>query len=950
MKVVYGDKVVKHRKFIILLTSLFLLAGGYMLTRIYMDNRIESFLPKKDPIAGLFIHVSKEFGTSKMDMIVVESLKGDVFQKDVLECVREISSSLKKIQGVRNVISIINMTDIKKIEGGVEVAELIKDIPDEEGLRKLREYVLSKEMFRKSIVSEDGKFTAISVFLSGQHDEIAVSERVIKESQRVAEKWKDSVKLYFGGMPVSALYGNMFAVKDLQTLLPVVIIFILIVLFVTFRSVKVVLFILGSMFVGSVLMFALLPVFNVPMTMISPIMPVVIIAMGSAYGIHVFNRISLYARERDFQQACSEGLDSILPPVAMAAFTTLAGFASFVVARLTIIKHFGIFTAGGIFWCFILSVTFFPALLSTFPLSRKSLVTVGERREFRLLLKAGEFILQKPLFFIFFWLFLAVGSLFLLPRISREVNFTTFFPENSAPRIASRIMEEHFDGAMPVLIYYSSDDGGTIKNSALLKKLFDVEIFLDEIEDVSSFQSVADLLAEMNYQLYGRFKVPDTDEGVANLWLMLEGQDIMEQLVSGDEKKLLAMGRVREIDTALMKKIDVRIEKILRNINGTYTIIDTENMTDEEKITLMKKHVFPEKAELLSTLILKYTNRKISEEKIVSSLNSLFSPPDDSFLKAKLTSQIEKYLRSDESVVLIDESKVSEFAKKALATLKDRKTFAEAVKEYVPPKDFDLIEDLFVELRDIERFLLQEMTVKKITELLRSSVPEIDKIPELKKKVTGILYGLTDRFQIVKGNYSGEKITVNFIQTGMPPLVNQLDKFMVRSFWTSMALSFFVVFFLISAEFRSPVLGVIGILPILLTIAISYALLPITSSPLDYMTMLMGSIAIGAGIDYSIHLLHRLREAFRETGDIRKSILDVFRTAGRAILANAISVGGGFLVLLLSSLKPLKVFGMLTSAMLLLSAAVVLGFIGPLLMIVGASPFIQKSLRKGGAR
>jgi predicted RND superfamily exporter protein len=73
---------------------------------------------------------------------------------------------------------------------------------------------------------------------------------------------------------------------------------------------------------------------------------------------------------------------------------------------------------------------------------------------------------------------------------------------------------------------------GDIKNPLVLKEMFRFEKYLRTIPNLTHPQSVADLIAELNEQMFGRRAIPDTREGVANLWFFVEGNEVMDQLVA----------------------------------------------------------------------------------------------------------------------------------------------------------------------------------------------------------------------------------------------------------------------------------------------------------------------------------------------------------------------------------------------------------------------------------
>ena len=83
--------------------------------------------------------------------------------------------------------------------------------------------------------------------------------------------------------------------------------------------------------------------------------------------------------------------------------------------------------------------------------------------------------------------------------------------------------------------------------------------------------------------------------------------------------------------------------------------------------------------------------------------------------------------------------------------------------------------------------------------------------------------------------------------------------------------------------------------------------------PLNIATVLVASIAMGTGIDYSIHVISHFNSHIKEGSTISDALDETIAVSGKAIFINVISVTAGFLVLLFSEMVPLQYFGLLVS-------------------------------------
>jgi predicted RND superfamily exporter protein len=119
-----------------------------------------------------------------------------------------------------------------------------------------------------------------------------------------------------------------------------------------------------------------------------------------------------------------------------------------------------------------------------------------------------------------------------------------------------------------------------------------------------------------------------------------------------------------------------------------------------------------------------------------------------------------------------------------------------------------------------------------------------------------------------------------------------------------------------------------------------------TGIPLNIVTVLVASIAIGIGIDYSIHVITHFNDSVRKGATIRQALEDTIGISGKAIVINVISVSVGFMVLLFSEMVPLQYFGLLIFLSMIAAGLSALTLL-PVILILAhrRSPSIDEDLK-----
>ncbi len=716
----FAESVVKFRWIIIITALVLTIVLGYQVKNLKINSDVLSSLPDDDPAASLYKKVGTQFGGNDMGMIVLET--DDIFNAEVLQHVKQITDSIKITHGISTVTSITNIIDIKNDNGGIDIGRLVDEynLPkSKEQLDSLKAYVFSKDMYKGAIVSDDGTATLIMFTILNDANKQAVAKNVKEKTEAL----NLPEKLYFGGLPMMMNDISDLIVADIIWLLPLVFLLIALVLLLSFRSISGTILPLLTAGIAVVWTLGIMVLSGFELTIVSNEIPIILLAVGSAYTIHVLNRIN-QTKDGSNKTNVTKALSYIILPVFLAAATTAIGFISFIFGSyLTMIRDFGIFTSVGIAFSLLLSLTFIPAVIATLPTSKKKEnYKAGIERKSLLSDKALKplvsLLFKHPKYTLTAWGALIVLSILGMSFIKTSVNMADYFKKDNPTRVSEDIMQKKFGGSLPVFVVFKGD----MQSPDVLNTMVKTENYMKQFPDITTTQSVADLIEEMNSIMGEGKRIPDEKAKIEQLWFLLDGQEIMPQLVTSN-----------------------RDEGI---IQSKFASIESKSMTD----------------------------------------------------------------------------------------------FAKYMDEFV--KDNSTVDC--------------EINV-----------------------------------------------------SGMPSVYNKLNKSILQSQFSSLVLAIIMVLLIVGIMMRSFKQGLYATIPIISTVAILFGFMGFTGISLDIVTVLVASVTLGIGIDYSIHVISHYNHVLRETGDINIAIEDTIIKGGKAVVINVISVAAGFLVLLFSQIVPLQNFGML---------------------------------------
>ena len=123
----------------------------------------------------------------------------------------------------------------------------------------------------------------------------------------------------------------------------------------------------------------------------------------------------------------------------------------------------------------------------------------------------------------------------------------------------------------------------------------------------------------------------------------------------------------------------------------------------------------------------------------------------------------------------------------------------------------------------------------------------------------------------------------SFELTGMGPIYQHLDSAIVSSQLWSLLLAIAFMFICNLLMLRSVSGALVGLVPIIFTLFVLFGVMGAAGIPLDIATVLIGSISLGMGIDYSIHFLNRYRRELASGRSREDALVETLGTTGKAI-------------------------------------------------------------------
>jgi predicted RND superfamily exporter protein len=461
-----------------LLFALVALSGNYA-ARVGFADSIESWFLDSDPIIQVYDRFTNLF---RADEIVVAAVfADDVFAPSVLEKIDRVTRQAAEIEFALRVRSITNMPLGHRV-GGIEA-------PD------FREQVLASPLARGTLVSKANDAAAIVIQFDRAGNTVRGKSAFVGELRELLQReFGEGEHALTGGVVLNRVSAANTR-HDLTVIFPSLLLVIAVVCWLIFRQWQLALLPLFIASMSVTVAFGVMGVNGWGMTIITPLLVPLILAVGVADAIHVlvhYQRKVVAGAPRE--DALRDSMTSLFWPCLITTLTTAAGLLALLTSRFGPLREFAIVAASGVSAALILSYGILPALLlrTRRPATEKAPQYVISDAVLAWLLRVGR---HSPLLIVSCGVAVLLVFAWLAARIDVRIDPMSWMPEKSTFRADTRRIDAAFGGSL-ALEFLVDGPEGTMQSPATLREFEAFEEWLVAETPITHATSLADIVKE----------------------------------------------------------------------------------------------------------------------------------------------------------------------------------------------------------------------------------------------------------------------------------------------------------------------------------------------------------------------------------------------------------------------------------------------------------------------
>jgi uncharacterized protein len=513
--------IIQFRLQLIVIIGALTLVMGYYASKVQMSYDFARTVPLNDPDMIMLRNFREQFGEDG-NIIGVGIKDSSLYQLKNFEAFREFSREAKQISGVSEVVSIPLLKLILKDTANVRfyAANIFPEkIRDQKDLDSLLNVTAGQHIYMDQMVNSKNGATVMLVAIQKDIMNSAGREDLTNALVALGTEFekKTNITLHYAGLPfIRTVIANSVR-KEMQIFLCASAMITGLIMFLFFRSLRAVIFSMIIIAIVVVWVLGTLGIFGYKITLLSGLIPPVIVTIGITNAIYLLNKYHLEFIKTNNKV---EAITVVVRKMGLATFltnlTVAIGFLTLLSTDIPILREFGIVAGINIMVLFIVSLIMIPGIFSWLPTpTEKHLRHLNFRMMGTFLGEIDTMVQNNRVVIYIASMILAIVSAYGMMQLRSVSYMVDDVPEDSQIKRDMKFFEANFTGFMPleIVVEFKTKKKRPILEIKNLEKVQAFEDFLDSLPDVSKPVSIISFVKASKQAFYNnnpaRYSLPN---------------------------------------------------------------------------------------------------------------------------------------------------------------------------------------------------------------------------------------------------------------------------------------------------------------------------------------------------------------------------------------------------------------------------------------------------------
>ena len=507
MWVLISRFILRHKLFLLLSLLCATIFMANKALQVQYSYEFLPLLPEDDPIYLEYQDFLGHFG-QEGNVMVVGFQCDSIYQLETYNAYYDLYDRLHEIEGVEEVVSILQAWNIKKNETSKSFE--FKPVTSTRPATQSQVDLIAKELaslpfYRKLFYNDKSKTHLMALTLNKELLDSESRIDLIYSIEDVINPFAEQigVHIHYSGLPYIRTISTVKTKAEVEMFILLAMGVTALIMLLFFRSFSAMFYSMLVVGIGVVWAIGTIVLLGFKITILTALIPPLIIVIGIPNCIFLLNK---FHNEFSLHGNKIKAMTRVIQKVGNATFmtnaTTAAGFATFVITQTHALVEFGIVASINILLVFFISLIIIPSVYSFLPAPKERHLSHLQRTWMNRLSKW----MQKVVLYHRRVVYISTVVLLLLAfygisKIETTGNIVDDIPKDDPIAVDLQFFEANFAGVMPFEIMVNTHKKNGVSKSSTLKRIQKLENLLAEYPEISSTSSIADL-AKFSKQAY----------------------------------------------------------------------------------------------------------------------------------------------------------------------------------------------------------------------------------------------------------------------------------------------------------------------------------------------------------------------------------------------------------------------------------------------------------------
>ena len=537
-------------------------------------------LPQSDSAFISYNNFKSKFGEDG-NMMVLGISSPKLMSKELFNDWSELAAELQKLEGIKQVLSVGNLYDLQKDTTNQRF--VLKQINEGTVLRdsrmdSIKNRIYELPFYEGLIFNKESNATLMAINFDHKILNTPKRKPIIKTILEKADALgkKHNVEVHYSGLPFIRTAVSQLVSREFVLFLGLSILVSAIILFLFFRKLYPVLFPIILVIVGVIWSMATLVMFGYEITILTGLIPPLIVIIGIPNSILLLNKYHNELRKHgDKDKALHVTILRISETTLIANITAAIGFGVLFYTGSALLVEFGVVAALNVMATWFICLCLIPIIFSYLPIPKlKAQEDHDNGFLHKLLVKTDLLVHERSRLIYLGTILITIISLVGVMKINVNGYVVDDLPQNSPINRDLKFFEKNFEGILPLEVSIDTRKKNGVLNLSTIKRVDKMEEMISAYPEFSRSVSLNKALKYASQAFYNGdprfFRIPnDMEKNFVLSYLANSGgnSDMLKGFIDSNKQVARVSFQMADVGSkrmnALMEELKPRIDSIL---------------------------------------------------------------------------------------------------------------------------------------------------------------------------------------------------------------------------------------------------------------------------------------------------------------------------------------------------------------------------------------------------